>query len=164
MLQVRERNTEDGRWWSPDRDITVVFPRAIRATFYDLGEAIEGSVLETQIRLGVTREEIRQSAAAYGKLVTCVLAREDLREHIKRMDFRSHRAQAVVGLVFLDQMTQLFASKYGETLHKAEHDPNHEDMKECLEVMESFARPSRSWWRRLCLRVRFVWKVLRHPL
>lgn len=137
FLQMRHKDG-DGRWWSPDRDITVLLPNLLRQVFYSLSDP-PPEFVEVERTLGITPEELGMAAKIYGKLVRCVLARgEDLENAIERSGFRVHKVQALVGMMVMDKLVRYFVGCYGQTLHCGEHDPNQRDLKECLALLEQF--------------------------
>jgi hypothetical protein len=143
LLQIRDQRSGDGRWWSPNRDITVVYPGLLRQVFQLLSQPEEDwpeSWRAIKQRMGITEEELGNAARMFAKIIVCVIKRgEDLQSAIETSGFCAHRVYALVGAVALEQFTTLFCSKYGETLHRGEHDPNQKDLKECLAMLEAFA-------------------------
>lgn len=141
-LQLRERNSADQRWWSPARDLTVLLPGVVRETFYDL--SVDFDVWHPEwkhvcLALGITEADIALAARTYAKIMRCVLARgEDLRNALQTSGFMTHRVNALIGMIIMEKMTARFVGTYGATLHKGEFDPNHADLRECLELLEKF--------------------------
>ena len=140
MLQCRPKSGSDQRWYSPDRDLTVLFPRLIRQTFVTLSGDLDSAVTEVWSKLGVSNEEMTLMVKTFAGIVKCVLMRgEDLEQALEKSGFCAHRAQAIIGMVFLRLITEQFVSCYGQTLHKGEFDPNHRDLKDCLKLLDRFA-------------------------
>lgn len=156
-LQVRERNSDDKRWWAPERDVTVLFPNALRASFYVLSGASD-KVMHQQLfkdskhirrKLELTDDELAIAAKLYAKLVSCVERRMDVSAVLNDMLLWSPRTRAVVGLVFLHLMTDSFCKHYKSTLHKGEDDPNRDLLAEVRDILHVYAEErSRSWWRK----------------
>ncbi len=142
MIRVRDRTSQDGRWYSPQRDITSLFHRLLRETFYELGsDEWPEALAEVAINLRISAKEIMDAAALYAKIVRCVLARgEDLSTAIEKSGFTHHRVNALVGMVMLDKLTRFFVDCYGSTLQRGQHDPNHQDLQECLKLLEAFEK------------------------
>lgn len=162
VLNVREKG-EDGRWWSPNRDITHVFPAAMQAVFYALDGDLTPAELEVIDRLGISDEEIKLAVRLYSKLISCVELRQNIVAQVESMGLRSHKVTALLGMIFLRLLTELFASKYGATLHKGEADPNQEILRAFRETLEQFYRP-RSFWSKAWSRLRCMLVILRYPL
>ena len=139
VLQLRPKSGQDQRWYAPNRDLTVFFPALVRQTFEELAGFLDPAVEEVWTKLGVSDEEMTLMARTFASVIKCVIARgEDLQQALERSGFRSHRAQSIIGMIFLRLMTERFVACYGETLHKGEHDPNHKDLKDCLALLEQF--------------------------
>lgn len=139
-IQLRDANSADKRWWSPDRDITVLFPKIIREVFYELSKDDQhAEVVSVRKQLQIPDSEIRLAAKVYARIVRCVLSRgEDLRNALQKSKFTTLRVNALLGMLVLERMTKLFVDMYGATLHKGEWDPNHEDLSNCLAALEEF--------------------------
>ena len=138
FMQLRRKDSPDGKWWSPERDITMLLPKLLRQTFYELADP-PPEFTEVEEQLGITPDELGMAARIYGKLMRCVLARgEDLQNAVERSGFRVHKVQALVGMMVLDKLVRYFVGCYGQTLHRGEPDPNQRDLKECLTLLEQF--------------------------
>ena len=146
MIQVRKRDSADGKWWSPQRDITTLFHKLLRETFYDLGESPDDwppAVLAVRNNLSISDDDIRNAAKTYAKIVSCVMKRgENLTQAIDRSGFCHHKVNALIGMMMLDKLTRFFVECYGTTLHQGEADPNHRDLSECLELLKLFNEES----------------------
>lgn len=162
MLQARAKGSEDKRWWSPSRDITVVYPGAMSQTANDLGNQIDTDprLLELMRKLGLSREEVKEHLRVYARIIKAVHARHNLTKIMDGVDLRSHKASAVVGTVFLDIVTRFFISKYGQTIHKNFEDPNKEFLEECIEIFELAAEPPKPYWKTLWTRARLMLGIL----
>lgn len=166
MLSVRERGSSDQRWWSPERDITVVYPAIMRRVFHLLSrgllvndEKFHSAALDVSIRLKVDNNEIMSMARGYAKLISCVEARVNPMVALEELKFSHTPCQALVGLLFVQEMTAFFASKYSSTLHKGESDPNLEILSELMAVLNVAQKPL-GFWRSLCIRLRLTWAIL----
>ena len=141
-LQVRGRDGVDRRWWSPERDLTVMFPKIVREVFYDLSQPFDewpAPWKDTVLTLGITSDESGNCARTYAKIVSCVLARgEDLRNALQLAGFHTHRVNALIGMLIMEKLTTRFVETYGATLHQNEFDPNHVELTECLSLLEAF--------------------------
>ena len=131
VLNVREKGGDE-RWWSPDRDLTVIYPRVMREVFYSLSNSATPVELEIFRLLKLTEDDIGVAARLYSRLISCVEARENIVQHVQNMPFRSNRVMALLGMVFLRRVTELFAEKYSSTLHRGEPDPNHDNLQAFL--------------------------------
>jgi hypothetical protein len=141
VLNVREKDGVDKRWWSPERDITVVFPALLRQTFMRLSNEWPEALKAVSEQLQIQSDDISQSAQIYGKLVDCVLRRgEDLRQALDSSDFFQHRVQALLGMIFFELITRQFCETYGSTLTKAEWDPNHAALSELRALLQNFEK------------------------
>lgn len=172
VLNVRDKETNDKRWWSPDRDITVLYPRVMRWVFHVFSDSSDPSskhfnplVPRLLDDFSVADDDVVKVAKTYAKFISCVELRQDTMKAINNLPFMGEPAQAIVALIFLQRMTELFAEKYGATLHKGEDDPNKDNLSELLELLHGFEKPRQlSWWRKLCMRVQLVLRALRCPL
>lgn len=162
LLQFRKVDDSDKRWYSPNRDLTVVFPRILRETFivletfFDDLSAPRPDVVEIVDKLGISSEEVGKLAQCYGRLIKAIRERKDLSEELFNFRVMNARPKALIGYVFLDLLTREFAIKYYQTLHPKEPDPNDPELKSLQMQLES----KRSWWkklwRRISLAVRFL--------
>jgi len=172
VLNVRDKETEDKRWWSPDRDITVIYPRVMRWVFHVFADASNPSsehfnplVQQLLDDYNITNDDIAKVAKIYAKFISCVELRHDTTKAINNLPFLGEPVQAIVALIFMQRITGLFAEKYGATLHKGEDDPNKDNLNELLALLNGLEKPRQlSWWRVLCVRVRFVLRALTCPL
>lgn len=170
VLNVRERGSDDRRWWSPDRDLTVVFPRTLRRVFHELStclsvddQSFHQAAFEVAQKLNVTSDEIALMAQSYGKLVQCIQTRRNATQAVAQLNSQHFYVQALIGLLFLQHLSFEFADKYMSTLHKGEPDDNADALEELLDSLRSL--PERTtWWRRLWKRVRLMWAILHCPL
>ena len=160
-IQVRDRNG-DRRWWGPDRDITVVYPKVIRQVFQYLSNP-DASVVELQDKLGITDAQIADLCKLYAKLISCVELRINITDLLNSVDFKTHPAQPLVGAVFAGLASVAFGSMYGATLHKGEEDPNGENLRELKNYLNKLTE-EKPWLTRLGIRIRTLVKLVTTPL
>jgi len=158
MLNVRDKNSSDSRWWSPDRDITTLYPRVMRWVFHKLNKALSPgdpdfnpAAYSIKGQYSVTDDKLINAGKAYAKFISCIELREDTTEFLDHLGFRHDPAQTVIAIIFLERMTELFAEKYGATLHKGEDDPNKENLQALVATLKQFGEPE-EWPRIKALR------------
>lgn len=140
-LQARARGATDKQWYAPHRDITVLFPKLIRQTFHELSNNQDPAVEEVWSALGITDAEMKKMVETFASIVNCVIKRgEDLREAMERSGFCSHRAQAVLGMIFMRLTLEEFLGVYGQILHVGEPDENLGNLKECAAKLAFFGK------------------------
>ncbi len=160
MLQVRPQEG-DRRWWSADRDLTVIYPESIRQAFYLLERgALTPGELEVWGKLNLSNDELMSLAKAYSKLISSTEARTNTADLISDPNFQNHPAQALLGMIVLRLWTKMFASKYGVTIHRGEEDPNLELLQQTIKALDVFQRP-KSCWSSIWKRIRLMWVILR---
>lgn len=157
-VQVRDKTSGDKRWWAPERDITVLFPNALRATFYVMSGSSDKDMHQQLYRdseavgqaLDVSNEELAAAAKIYAKLVSCVELRTDVSPVLNELVTWSPRTRAVLGMVLLHLMTDSFCKHYKSTLHKGEEDPNVDLLRELRALLQEHAEErTKPWWRKI---------------
>lgn len=144
VLNVRERGSEDKRFWSPERDITVVYPKLLRYVFVTLeqalsdGEGCNALVKQIKEKFNVSEDDLMQLAKAYAKLISCVEQRKNIKETLDCVDFLNTPGQAIVALLALQKLTSFFVDKYKCTLLKGVEDANIDLIEELEEILKYF--------------------------
>lgn len=162
FLQFRKADDTDKRWYSPQRDVTVLFPRVLRETFIILESFFDDlktprpDAIEIIDTLGISSEEIGDLARRYGQLIQAIRERKDLSAELTNFRLMNARPKAIIGYIFLDLMTREFASRYYQIVHPGEPDSNDSTLKELLIQLE----PKKSWWKRLWTRISLAVRFL----
>lgn len=173
MLRIRKRDSEDKRFWNPERDLSVVYPSALQETFHELAAVFDPDSPATGLAASVVARElnVRESdigdlARTYAQLIAAVRARRLPAEHdelLRALALRNDVSHAVVGIVFLKVLTEKFVCTYGENLIVGEPDPNDKTLSELIQVLDSY-RKERPLWKRIWNRLAATTAILFSPL
>lgn len=173
MLRLRKKDSEDKRFWNPERDLAVVYPSALRETFHELAAAFDpdnpttGLVAgEVADALGVREADVGDLARLYAQLIGAVRSRNlpavnD--ELLRAVAFRQPQVHAVVGLVFLKVLTEKFVCTYGENLIVGEADPNDPALADLVLALDRY-RKEIPLWKRIWNRLVAATAILFSPL
>lgn len=156
VIQGRVRDSGDDRWWSPQRDIAVLFVKMLRKSFYSLDPPDDPTVVDVMTKLGVTREMMLSLASAYGALILAVNQRKDALSWWSESGIRTHPANVALAAVFLDFMTEEYLQSYGETQYSEEEDPNDAERNDFCRSVGNLAAEKRSLWSEIARRARLA--------
>lgn len=170
MLQVRN---DDGRRWSADRDLSVIFPNALRASLAELQSVVDdlGYLSSAQHdvvrRLGVGRDDMVAAMRFFANLISGVQSRamtnKDAELAVRSYCGSENRAFAALGVVFLKQMSLMFVRTYGSTLIKGEVDPNARTLNALVECLEEASKPT-TIWSQIRWKIATLWAILISPV
>lgn len=154
--RIVDNGGSSNSWWSPQRDIVVVFVKMLRRSFAGIDPPDDPVVANLMTRLGVTREMLASLASAYAALILAVNQRKDALSWWTNSSIRTHPANAVLAAVFMDFMTEEYLQSYGETQHGSEADPNDADRDDFCRSVEALAMGRRSLWSKIRHRAHMV--------
>ncbi len=133
---VQLRKDGESRWFSPNRDITVVTPIAFKAVFKEFDEPLSQRVSGAMLARGLELDTIGELARDLGKLVNEVPNKDrDVDQMLSEFNLDRFRpGMDVVAMLLLSKWLRAYILGYRDTLHEGDlDDPLRDNLHEMVD-------------------------------